>query len=137
MKNLHPFVKKLVEDTNTEATEVLHLAKAIDKALDEAHGYGRSVCATSLTNPQSYGEIANLSSAAFALAAIAHKNVSLLEAIHSGWSYSIIHCGEFRSSEVREEKLKLVALPFWLLSEEEQIKDVVAANAVTEWLLHK
>tara|TARA_Y100000310_G_C20345064_1_gene651620 strand:- start:129 stop:581 length:453 start_codon:yes stop_codon:yes gene_type:complete len=139
--DLHPFVKQLIELTGTKPEDVLSLAVAIDTALDKAEGYGTSVCNSSLTAPAVYGEIANLSSAAFALAAIAHSEkddedfiVSLNEAIHSGWSYSVIHCGNFHSSGKREAKLLLVAKPFWLLPRSEQVKDQVAVEAVHEWL---
>ena len=110
--DLHPFVSGLINLTGTDPQDVLSLAKAIDEALDAAQGYGTSVRDTSLVSPVKYGEIANLSSAAFALAAIAHNEgapsmvVSLEEAVHDGWAYSIILCHGFRSMEVREEKLK-------------------------------
>ena len=139
--DLHPFVSALVSLTRTRPDDVLSLAVAIDTALDKEEGYGTSVCNSSLTAPAVYGEIANLSSAAFALAAIAHNEiddgdfrVSLNEAVHSGWAYSVIHCGNFRRPEVREEKLELVAVPFWLLPKSEQAKDQVAVTAVREWL---
>ena len=139
---LHPFVVGLLGATQTKAEEVLSLAKAIDAALDDKYGYGTSVCDTSLTSPEVYGEIANMASAAFALAALQYMATeasvgmptTLFEAVHDGWAYSVIHCGDFRSSEVREEKLKLVALPFWLLSFEEKSKDVVAVAAITRWV---
>ena len=138
--DLHPFVSDLTQLTGTDPQQVLSLAMAIDEALDAANGYGTSVVETSLNSPIKYGEIANLSSAAFALAAIAHNEgdpdfiVSLNEAVHDGWAYSIIFCHGFRSMEVREQKLRLVAIPFWLLPEKEQEKDEDAVKAVREWM---
>ena len=141
--DLHQFVLDLIIDTGYSNTDnILSLAKAIDKSQDEEYGYGTSVCDTSLTDPQVYGEIANLASAAFALGAIKlnkecipynSEPISMEEAIHSGWAYSIIHCGDFRSPEIREDKLKLVAIPFWFLPKEEQLKDKVAVQAVSQW----
>lgn len=138
--DLHPFVADLTQLTGANPQEVLSLAMAIDAALDAAHGYGTSVEETSLTAPRSYGEIANLSSAAFALAAIAHNEkdsdfiVSLNEAVHDGWSYSIIFCQGFRPMDIREQKLKLVATPFWLLPRDEQVKDEDAVEAILAWM---
>lgn len=130
--DLHPFVAALLELTGTDPEDVLSLAVAIDEALDSAQGYGTSVVETSLTSPNKYGEIANLASAAFALAAV-REGHDLAEAIHDGWAYSIIFCGDFRSSEDRENRLELVAVPYWLLPEDQQSKDDVAVSAVKQW----
>ena len=139
--DLHPFVVQLIEDTKNNEDLVYSLAKAIDKALDKAQGYGTTVCETSLTAPEKFGELANLASAAFALAALEHNRrdtrkgpeVTLNEAIHSGWSYAVIHGAEFQSEADRNRRLGLVAKPFWRLPPEEQVKDEVACTATQEW----
>lgn len=134
--DLHPIVAQLIADTRTDPEKVLSLAMALDAALDAAQGYGTSVVETSLVTPVKFGEIANLASAAFALASyynLPGAGISLNEAIHSGWSYAVIHGQEFQTPEAIARRLKLVALPFWLLSDEEQAKDDVAAKAFREW----
>ena len=139
--DLHPFVAQLLADTATEVQMVLSLAESIDIALDRDQGYGTTICETSLSAPEKFGELANLSSAAFALAALEHNRrdtrkgpeVTLNEAIHSGWGYAVVHGREYQTEEDRERRLGLVAKPFWRLPPKEQVKDEVACIATQEW----
>lgn len=133
--DLHPYVTGLIDLTGANPKQVLSLAKAIDEALDSAQGYGTSVVETSLTSPIKYGEIANLSSAAFALAAMVgeYSRWSLADAIHKGWSFSIIHCGNFRTPEVRAAKMPLALTDYNDLPASEKSKDDVAVEAVIIW----
>ena len=120
---LHPFVAQLFKDTHTtqqKATkEVLELAMAIDKAIDEEHGCGTSVTETSLVAPVTFEELWILAGAAFISVCRNNTNPGVFteEAMHHGWVYTVIHGQEFQTPEELQERLELVALPFWLQSE--------------------
>jgi hypothetical protein len=96
--DLHPVVGELLSHTKNNEDLVLSLAIAIDVALDKEQGCGTGVSLNSLSSPKKFGEWANLCKAAFALAAWKHNRdggrrgaeVTLNEAVHSGWCYAVI-----------------------------------------------
>lgn len=140
--DLHPVVGELLSHTKNNEDLVLSLAIAIDVALDKEQGCGTGVSLNSLSSPKKFGEWANLCKAAFALAAWKHNRdggrrgaeVTLNEAVHSGWCYAVIHGAGFQTEGDRERRFKRVAKPFWLLPPEEQVKDETAVAATQMWL---
>lgn len=115
---LHPFVAKLFRETSTtkKATKkVLEFAMAIDKAIDEEHECGTFVTETSLVAPVNFEELWRLAGAAFIT--VTRNNdprTSTQEAMHHGWVFTVVHGQDFQKPEEFQERLKVVALPYWL-----------------------
>lgn len=101
------------------------LAKAADKALDTAYGYG-------LSAPETFGSAANQSSAAHALELIQKGNTdveTLASAIHEGWAVTA-RTFPGQPIEKKAKRLELAATPYADLPEEEKEKDRVSARAI-------
>lgn len=109
-----------------------HMPFAIDKALDQAYGYGLS------SNPESFGFKANFFTSWFMLELIMRgiTDVEILaEAAHDGWAHAVTTVNDPYANDAKKIRRQTLAKTCYQnLSDEEREKDRVAARAVLEFV---
>ena len=109
-----------------------HMPFAIDKALDQAYGYGLS------SNPESFGFKANFFTSWFMLELIIRGVTDvekLAEAAHNGWAHTVITVDDPNANVAKKiHRQTLARTCYQNLSDQEREKDRVAARAVLKFV---